>query len=136
MRQPKKRYTSLPLLSSISVSPELQTIYELGDLDLALSSTGYDDELRRGPASAPWTADSACQHNWECLARACTQLASQPVRDRLEQLASWVGDANALYKRFGASMPFDSNSGPRHLNEWLEAIERFRALAGMTDSND
>lgn len=124
-RQPKKRYTSLPLLSSISLDPELQAIYDLGELDAVLSLTRYDAELRHGPAGAPWTADSACLHNWECLSRACAQLSDRPVSERLVQLETWAQDASALYGRL-RQVPFEANSSPRHLGEWLDAVQQLR----------
>ena len=53
-RQARARYTSIPLLNSILVIPELQTIHDSGLVNKVLTNTSYDSVMQTKPGDASW----------------------------------------------------------------------------------
>ena len=130
----RARYTSGPLLNSILVVPELQTIYEVGSIDGVLSSTTRDGTFATtSPADVPWPANVASLHHWEVISGLASQIAGQgSIPDKLGFLEDLVQGALGRYTVLDeAGVPFQAPSGPRNLHLTHRAIRSFRLDAGI-----
>jgi hypothetical protein len=133
-RQPKRRYSSLPMLSSPLIATELQDIYLAGKLSDVLSDTPYDSIISNGPAGreSSWTGEIACLEHWATLAKLSKRIAAKSrVKDKIEEAKLSIVNAQALYNELALSnVTFESSTGagPRHLEEWLRAIEEFQSM--------
>ncbi|MFV2044890.1 MAG: hypothetical protein ACC700_16850 [Anaerolineales bacterium] len=130
----RPRYTSAPLLSSVIVVPELETISQVGLLANALTGTAYDNVMvAAGPANANWPLNVACLHHWQALHELMEHVVSQgSVDSRLTEVVNQIDSAEANYALLtGAGAVFDPTTGPRHLAAWKRAIRNFRADAGI-----
>ncbi len=128
-RQPRPRYTSSPLLNSILVSPELETIRDLGYIDRVLSGTQYDDQfILRNPGEAPWTPEVSCLHHWSVLQSLTSRIeATQDISDRLDLIGTMVSEALGTYTFLQRDdVPFSPSSGPANLELWRQGLEDFR----------
>ena len=127
--QPRPRYTSSPLLNSILVSPELETIRDLGYIDRVLSGTQYDDQfILRNPGEAPWTPEVSCLHHWSVLQSLTSRIeATQDISDRLDLIGTMVSEALGTYTFLQRDdVPFSPSSGPANLELWRQGLEDFR----------
>lgn len=133
-RQRRDRYTSTPILSSLLVNPELETISQVGLINNVLSGSSYDQVMAQGnPANAIWPFDIACLHHWEVINRILQRSSSGggpgPNLDIVERM---IQDSEADYRIFqAAGVVFDANTGPGHLELWTRAIRNFRVDAGI-----
>lgn len=131
-RAPRPRYTSIPLLNSILVIPELDLIYRTGLSKDVLSGTSYDKILGTDPANAAWTQDISCLHHWEAIHGVIKGLAHSPVNHRVSILLGMIAKAQAIYTRLdNKSVIFDTYSGRGHLEQWSRAIQNFKVLANI-----
>jgi len=131
-RPPLDRYTSGPLLNSILVVPELETIYDIGQIPLVLSDTSYGHVMDSGsPSDSPWPLSTACLHHWEVLARLSSQVTSRKsVVENLTDLEYKIQQARVVYGILEkGGVVFGSSTGPRDLVYWERAIESFRTDA-------
>jgi hypothetical protein len=126
------RYTSLPLLNSILVL-ELSNIEDEECVKRVISDTEYDQEIRINPGEATWPDDISALHHWCALNNAINDmLAYDDISDRLEVVSEKISYALALYgdiDRLGVQ--FNLNNGPKHLNQWVDAIKDFRNETGV-----
>lgn len=130
-RQPRPRYSSGPLLSSVLVIPELSAIFQLGYLERVLSKTNYDSLMTRGPANASWPADVSCLHHWEVLASLSQTMSSLPTDLALDRCVTLIDEAKDTYDALVESgIPFETDSG-RTLEVWKRSIETFRKEVGI-----
>ncbi len=133
-RRPRDRYSSLPLLNSIFVNPELDNIERAGMLDDVLTGTAHDGALdTRPPSNALWPADVAALHHWEALSSGIAQVSAVvSPGDRLDQLTEMITNSRALYETLAAAgQRLDGPFGPSHLSQWERAIQNFRDQAGV-----
>ena len=133
-RPPRDRYSSLPLLNSIFVNPELDNIERADMLGDVLTGTAHDGALNtRPPSRSPWPPDVAALHHWETLTTGIRQVSAVAnPRDRLDQMIAMVTSSSKLYERLSrAGQRLDGPSGPSHLNQWGRAIDDFRDKAGV-----
>jgi hypothetical protein len=134
-RRPRKRYSSLPLLSSPLVVPELEEVYLASMLPLVLTGGSHDHLLDGGPANGEpqWTEEVACLAHWESLARLLGRIeAISDVPTRLDNAVATIHSAQSLYTRLKASgIIMDPQTGPDHLDDWLNSIAAFRQEAGV-----
>ena len=131
-RQPRPRYSSLPLLNSIYMT-ELDGIYNGGLVADVLSATPFDTRFNgpSNPENVSWPADEAALHHWHVLANISRSPAAARVGDRLDQALQLIGQALALYSQMGALVPFATETGSTHLDQWLDALNRFRSDAAV-----
>lgn len=125
-RRARERYTSRPLLNSILKQPELETIFQLGMIDSALSNTAYDTQFARSnPGNIPWPYHISCMHHWETLSNLCERIAHDAsVTSRLNILQSLIKEAIENYNNLQTNgVLFDVPSGVRNLRAWAQAIE-------------
>ncbi|MDD5005875.1 MAG: hypothetical protein PHS93_05155 [Candidatus Omnitrophica bacterium] len=126
-RPARDRYTSIPLLNSILVIPELDSIYRSGLIDEVLTATSYDGILRTDPANAPWTKDISYLHHWNAVQQAIGQVATGTIGQRLNSMLEMIARARAIYARLEqGAVAFEPYSNSAHLEQWQRAIQNFR----------
>jgi hypothetical protein len=132
-RQPRDRYTSQPLLSSLFVSPELEQVDAAGKLDQVLSSTGYDTVFKSGPLGAHWPRRTACLHHWKVLSSLNAIISrDRGVVKRISTVEGLVRASQAIYAELiSDGVTFEPFTGPRDGAMWLRALARFRAEADL-----
>lgn len=131
-RAARARYTSIPLLNSILIIPELVSIYDVGMIDDVLTGTSFDSVLRSNPADANWILDQSSMHHWEALSNTIKRIKKSNVRDRIVTILKMIASARALYSRFSQNgVVFEQFSGPGHLDQWKRAISNFQSKAGL-----
>lgn len=133
-RPPRDRMSSLPLLNTIFINPELDNIERLDLLEEVLTDSEYDGELNnRPPSSVPWPADVSALHHWQTLADgiASVTTSAEPTA-RFDILDAMISQSRSLYHRLEqAGQRLDGTSGPGHLASWQGAIEEFRRRANI-----
>lgn len=131
-RQPRPRYSSTPLLNSIYMS-ELDGIHDLGRINDVLTGTILDNRFSvpTNPENVPWPANVAALHHWEAVARGAQSVTAASVGDRLNQAENAIAQAQALYAQIAGLVPFSAETGPTHLAQWLDALNRFRSEAAV-----
>ena len=132
-RQPKPRYTSLPLLNSIVIN-DLDNIQSVGYLTSVLSGTKYDTVFTetQNPSNAIWTSDISFLHHWKVLHKSVASVKNGTIQQRLDNCAKVISLAKTSYNTLmGSGVLFDSNSGNRHLEQWETALTSFRTRVGV-----
>ena len=131
-RQPRDRYSSRPLLNSIYVT-ELDAIYNGGRVNDVLSSTQFDSRFngRVNPENVLWPRDEAALHHWQALTDISRAPAGLGLTDSLDRARDLIAQARAFYAQIGILVPFVTETGPAHLDQWLDALNRFRSDAGV-----
>ena len=129
---PRARYSSTPLLNSIYMS-ELDGMYTGGGIGLALSGSVYDARFQGGtnPENTPWPNDVAALHHWAALAQVARTVEGMAIRSRLDSAHDVIANARGTYVQLGSLVPFTNETGPFHLDQWLDALNRFRSEAGV-----
>jgi len=134
-RQPRPRYSSVPLYSNPLIIPEMEDIYLAGLLPDVLSGSQHDNLLQAGPSkgNAQWTKDVECFAHWYSLSSLLDSLDSiGPVATRLKHCEASIASSQTLYDRLSqAAVYFEPPTGPAHLELWLDSITEFRALANI-----
>ena len=130
-RQPLPRYTSRPLLNSIYVN-ELDVIYNSGRVVDVLSATNYDGRFNGNynPLNVGWPPRDAALHHWNVLSDITHSISGASVSARLDSVRSLIGQALALYNQINPLI-FRTETGPTHLDQWLNALNRFRSDAAV-----
>ena len=131
-RRARSRYSSLPLFNSIMMT-ELDGIYEGEMIADVLSNTPFDVRFQgnTNPENAAWPDDDSWLHHW-CVLDAISRLAvGNSVSDRLDAVRAGILQANLLYTRLATLVPFSAETGPNHLENWLEALNGFRTEAAV-----
>lgn len=134
-RRPRKRYSSVPLLSCPLINPELQDIDLANLLPRVLSGSNHDAILQGGPAAgeANWTDEISCLAHWYCLNSISQRLSVLPTQGaRIQEVERLMQNALTLYIQLGShNVSFDPSTGPDHIREWQDSLHEFRALAGL-----
>ncbi len=134
-RRPRKRYSSLPLLSCPLVVPELEDVHRAGLLPSVLTGGTHDHILRNGPArgEAAWTDAISCLAHWESLSRLYAAVeAPRTVPARLVAASNLIRAAETLYTRLNAAgIYFEPSTGPEQLTLWQDSITAFRQEASI-----
>lgn len=134
-RRPRKRYSSLPMLSCPLVVPELEDIYRVGLLNTVLTGGPHDSILSNGPAKGEtaWSDAVSCLAHWESLSRFYAAIEQQQrAGARMDATLVAIQAADALYTRLqAAGVQFETTTGPGHLQSWRDAIARFRQEAAI-----
>lgn len=133
-RQPRPRYTSGPLLSSMLVIPELETIQRVRRVDSVLSMNGYDDPFSTTRAgSVPWSKPTPQLHHWAVLRELASQVRTpRTARTRLAAAEQLIAQADIIFQDLRANgVGFEPASGGRHLEGWRRGLEMVRPLLGV-----
>ncbi len=134
-RRPRKRYSSLPMLSCPLIYPELEDIFQVGSLPQVLTGSQYDRILAGGPAAgeSAWNDEDSCLHHWTSLSKLAAIIDGQATSvNKLNQAENLIRNAAGLYRnleQYGVS--FEASTGPSHLVEWQNGLREFRSLAGV-----
>ena len=130
--QPRARYSSSRLLNSIYMT-ELDGIYNGGRVADVLSATPFDARFNgpTNPENVPWPANEAALHHWHVLADMSRSPGGTRVGDRLDQACDLLLQALALYAQIGTLVPFTTETASTHLDQWLDALNRFRSEAAV-----
>ncbi len=135
-RPARERYSSDRLLNSILLG-ELQSIFEVGQLDEVLSNVSLDDQITSGSgpeAATNWNRAVSQQHHWQTLGAMDDRLSGD-VQSDLHNIVEWLQNADGLYRELEAvGVQFEGNSGRDHLRDWLPGIAEFQRMAGLTSS--
>ena len=118
-RPARSRYTSIPLLNSLLIIPELHSIYDVGMLKDVLTGTAFDSILKTDPANVNWTLDQSSMHHWEAMSNTMKLIKKGPVKERLATMSKKIATAKALYSQLSQhGVAFEQFSGPGHLDQW------------------
>ena len=131
-RPARARYSSRSLLNSIYMT-ELDGIYNGGRVTDVLSGTQFDTRFNGlgNPENVPWPLDEAALHHWLVLAGISRSVVGTSVANRLDSAHSLIAQAHATYAQTGTLVPFTTETGPTHLDQWLDALNRFRSDAAV-----
>ncbi len=127
-RRPRPRYSSRALLNSIYVS-ELDGIYNGGQIRDVLSSTPFDVRFNTNmnPEDVPWPDDDAARHHWHVLNDISQSPVGSTIGSRLDAARDVIALARATYAQVGNLVPFATETGSSHLDQWLDGLNRFRS---------
>ena len=139
-RRPRKRYSSLPMVSSPLFSPELQDIYYAGFLDEVLTGSIHDHIVVNhggtGPASTEeeWTDEIACLAHWHSLSKFSLQLEDEiDTSKKVEITRKILATSLGLYQAIISSgVSIDNSTGPNHIESFLSAISEFKNISGVS----
>ena len=131
-RRARARYSSSPLLNSIYMT-DLDVIYYGGLLAAVLSGTPFDARFNgtTNPENVSWPDDEAALHHWCVLAGISQSVAGTTVGHRLDSARNLIAQAQGVYAQTGMLTPFTTETGPTHLDQWLDALNRFRSDAAV-----
>lgn len=98
-----------------------------------LPSTSFDTRFTgaTNPENAPWPDDDAALHHWRVLADISQSLIGTTVGDRLDSARSLIAQARAVYAQIATLVPLTTETGPAHLDQWLDGLIRFRSDVGV-----
>ena len=125
---PRPKYMSNPLLNTININPELDTIKKHGMLDKILSGTEYDNIVRSVPVPDNWSQVSF-YHHLNCIKILSDEIMSFEVDKRLEIMQTRIDNAISLYDEFiQLGIPFAQHTNNTHLLQWKTAMEDFKEI--------
>ena len=130
--RPRSRYSSQPLLNSIYIT-ELDGIHSVGRAADVLSKTRYDGRFggATNPENVLWPDDEAALHHWSVLAGIKRSIERTSIGGRLDAVRNYIAQAIAIYAQIETMVPFSTETGPTHLDNWLEALKKFRSDAAV-----
>lgn len=134
-RQPRPRYSSLPLLNSIFVD-EMDNINYIGQISTILSNTTYDSIFNTSSSpssvSSSWSLAVSTLHHWSVLFNLTNPFQGMTVQQRLSQCMNLIDTADTIYGTLIQNgITFDPTSNNRHLRQWRQALTNFRTRAGI-----
>ena len=131
-RRARTRYSSRPLLNSIYIT-ELDSIFNGGRVSAVLTGTPFDTRFNgtTNPENVAWPDDEAALHHWHVLDGISQSLTGTTVGDRLDSAHNLILLARATYAQMGTLVPFTTETGSTHLDQWLDALNHFRTDAGV-----
>ncbi|MGD2095105.1 MAG: hypothetical protein PVH77_08885, partial [Phycisphaerales bacterium] len=126
-RPARPRYSSIPLLNSILVTPELSACSDVGLLDKVLTGTSFDGIFRSNTTTAQWSIETSTLHHWEALTGATQVILKQgDTTNRLHYLLDSIEHARSLYVSLRKKgVQFEVRSAEAHLEKWEMAISEF-----------
>jgi hypothetical protein len=134
-RRPHRRYSSIPLLSSPLIFPELVDIFQANLLSNVLSGSDYDAILSNDPAvgEQDWSDEISCLSHWFSLKSLSERISSiESIPDRIQEAANLIENARTNFNVLAAAgITFDPSTGPLFIANWLDALQEFRQNAGI-----
>lgn len=131
-RRARPRYSSRPLLNSIYIT-ELDSIFDVGLIAPVLSATPLDTRFSGAinPENVSWPDSERELHHWQVLADISQSLVGIRIGDRLDSARNLIAAARAIYLQLETLVPFATETGSAHLDQWLDALNRFRSDVGV-----
>jgi hypothetical protein len=134
-RQPLPRYTSLQLLNTILVSPELRSIHREGQIQRVISNTLFDRGFSRTTPidDVPWTKRQSQMQYLSVCSQLDQRINPGNIIERCQSARSLINSAHRLYVDLQESnnIVFSPESGSRHLIIWLQALDEFCTKANI-----
>ena len=134
-RRPHRRYSSIPLLSSPLIFPELVDISQANLLSNVLSGSDYDAILSNDPAQGEqdWSDEISCLSHWFSLKLLSERISSiESISDKIQEAANLVENAGTNFNILAAAgITFDPSTGPNFIANWIDALQEFRRNAGI-----
>lgn len=129
-RPPRQKYTSLSLLNSIYLDPDVKLLPEIGFVEQVMKKTGYDTELLKDLVDTPWSRLNSRLHYWAVLNKLLLELDGRDsIDEKLDLVRSKIDSALSLYKEMESKREkFSQESGASHLLVWKKAITLFNEL--------
>jgi len=128
-RQPRERYTSIPLLNSIRTT-ELDSIYKQfndDDFKIFLSNAPRENIIKTGTPSDGWSRNHSHIHHWGSLNKYISNIAGMTIEDRVGFMESSINNAKGLYRILDTnSIQLDPSSSGKHLSIWEDALKHFK----------
>jgi len=133
-RQPRPRYSSLPLFANPLLFPELENVNRAGLLGRVLSGGQFDAGLVvRGIIDVDaWSRDIEARAHWHSLSslsRAVDGYVS--IDDRLSECSRLIHSSRNLHTQLSTVVNFERPTAPDHLVDWQSAIVLFRSFTGI-----
>ena len=125
-RQPRPAYPSLPLLSWLYVSPDLEVIRERGWFDRVASGSPNDDAIRMGRLDN-WRRAETTGGLWSVLGQMQTSYGSGNIAAR-RALSDSLEMATTMANELRRSLPLESSFS--HLANWSEAMTELSQKLG------
>jgi hypothetical protein len=125
------RYSSRALLNTVMLS-ELESVFEAGYLNEALSGVGLDSVITSAtsPEDSGWSTQISERHHWQTLSAMLDDITGNPRAD-VEAVVETVRQADGFYTLLkGAGVPFERNTDGQHLAEWLRGLQSFQRDIG------
>jgi len=124
------RYSSVHLLNSMTVVPDLQSIADAGFLQDVLSGSSYDKALSPNPSAgmASWSREISCLHHWEILSNLARKVTKDKnVNARISVLKGLIKNGLDIYSKLdqGDIVWKQPSSDNRNLLCWQQAIDKF-----------
>ena len=128
----KSRYSSLPLLNSIFMT-ELEAVYRGAGVGTVLSRTPWGGRFNShtAPSQVYWPLRDAALHHWHVLTAISNLPQGASITTRLDAAQAAVQRAVGLYQQLGSPSFFTPSTDASHLNNWSDALARFRAQSGL-----
>ncbi len=133
-RQPRPRYSSIPLLANPLLFPELEDIIRAGLLDRVLSGSPFDAALvGRGKIDeGAWPRDVEARAHWYSLSTLSDSIGKhESIDDRLNACSRLIRVSRELHTQLSTVVNFERPTGPEHLENWQSAIVLFKSLTGL-----
>ena len=133
-RQPRPRYTSVQLMSSLIKDVELQSVFDLGQVMTVIQDDRYDGAFSsKDPALVNWRLQDACLQHW-CAVGTLVEDANtgSGISGDLDSLENSIASAAALARVLdGNGIPFGPPAPWSRLGSWADAVARFRSEVGV-----
>jgi hypothetical protein len=79
-------------------------------------------------AEGNWSDETYCLAHWQAISKALASIRQQPQPDRIKFASGLIARARSLFSHLESrGVIFDANTGPRHLESWVDAIQAFDA---------
>ena len=93
-----------------------------------MSGTRYDDRFDDDdtPENVDWPQNEAALHHWHVLDRIAESVVGDTIVERLESARHSIIEAQSVYAVIGDFVRLTTETGPTHLEDWLQALNTFR----------
>jgi hypothetical protein len=126
-RQPKERYSSVPLLNSVFLE-ELEACWRAKRIEPVLSGLPQDKPFTAtNPLNVQWPQEASTLQHWAALSTASRSIGGRALTGRIADLERRIDEASAAYvDLMHHGVQFSLSTGPSHLQQWKAAIETLR----------
>ncbi len=123
-RQPKERYSSIPLLNSVFLE-ELEACWRVKKIANVLSGTSQDKPFTMtNPLNVPWPQELSTLQHWEALSLVSRAITTRAQSNRMAYMRSRIDEARATYDGLiSQGIQFSQSTGSGHLQQWSTAID-------------
>jgi hypothetical protein len=126
-RQPKERYSSVPLLNSVFLE-ELDACWRAKRIEPVLSGVPQDKPFTvTNPLNVQWPQEASTLQHWAALSKASRATPARALTNRIADMEKRIEEADAAYVvLMNDGIQFSQSTGPTHLQQWKAAIVAFR----------